>query len=273
MTHEYAIEAAGLRKRYGQTTVLDGLDLRIPRASVLALLGPNGAGKTTAVRLLSTLTVPDGGRATVAGHDVVTDPASVRRAISLTGQYAALDELQTGTENLRMIGRLAGLSPRAARARAAELLDRFELVAAAARRVGTYSGGMRRRLDLAASLVRPVEVLFLDEPTTGLDPRSRLRMWELVSELRADGTTVLLTTQYLEEADRLADRIVVIDTGRVVAEGTASELKRQVADHRLELIATGPEAYSQLATRAAALTTEAPAPSARGSTNSIRIAR
>ena len=257
MTHEYAIEAEGLRKRYGQNTVLDGLDLRIPRASVLALLGPNGAGKTTAVRLLSTLTAPDGGRATVAGHDVVADPASVRRAISLTGQYAALDELQTGTENLRMIARLAGLSPRSARARAAELLDRFELVAAGARRVGTYSGGMRRRLDLAASLVRPVEVLFLDEPTTGLDPRSRLRMWELVSELRADGTTVLLTTQYLEEADRLADRIVVIDAGRVVAEGTASELKRQVADHRLELIATGPDAYSQLATRAATLTVAA----------------
>jgi ABC-2 type transport system ATP-binding protein len=254
MTHEFAIEAAGLRKRYGQTTVLDGLDLRVPRASVLALLGPNGAGKTTAVRLLSTLSIPDGGHAAVAGHDVVADPASVRRAISLTGQYAALDELQTGTENLRMIGRLAGLSARAARARAAELLDRFDLVAAGARRVGTYSGGMRRRLDLAASLVRPVEVLFLDEPTTGLDPRSRIRMWELVSELRAAGTTVLLTTQYLDEADRLADRIVVIDTGRVVAEGTAAELKRQAADHRLELIATDSDAYAQLTTRAGALT-------------------
>jgi ABC-2 type transport system ATP-binding protein len=254
MTHEYAIEADGLRKRYGQMTVLDGLDLRVPRASVLALLGPNGAGKTTAVRLLSTLTPPDGGRATVAGHDIVVDPAGVRRAISLTGQYAALDELQTGSENLRMIGRLAGLSARSARARAAELLERFELVAAGARRVGAYSGGMRRRLDLAASLVRPVEVLFLDEPTTGLDPRSRMRMWELVSELRSGGTTVLLTTQYLEEADRLADRIVVIDSGRVVAEGTASELKARVADHRLELIATGPDAYRQLATRAAALT-------------------
>jgi ABC-2 type transport system ATP-binding protein len=254
MTHELAIEANGLRKRYGQTIVLNGLDLQVPRASVLALLGPNGAGKTTAVRLLSTLTAPDGGRATVAGHDVVADPAGVRRAISLTGQYAALDELQTGTENLRMIGRLAGLSGRAARARAAELLDRFDLVAAGARRVGTYSGGMRRRLDLAASLVRPVEVLFLDEPTTGLDPRSRIRMWELVSELRAAGTTVLLTTQYLDEADRLADRIVVIDTGRVVAEGTAAELKRQAADHRLELIATDSDAHARLTTRAGALT-------------------
>jgi ABC-2 type transport system ATP-binding protein len=257
MTKEPAIEADGLRKRYGQTTVLDGLDLQVPRATVLALLGPNGAGKTTTVRLLATLTTPDGGHATVAGHDVVADPAAVRRAISLTGQYAALDELQTGTENLRMIGRLAGLSGRAARSRAAELLDRFDLVAAGARRVGTYSGGMRRRLDLAASLVRPVEVLFLDEPTTGLDPRSRIRMWELVSELRDAGTTVLLTTQYLEEADRLADQIVVIDAGRVVAEGTAAELKRQAADHRLELIATDPDAYTQLAARAGELTVAA----------------
>ena len=254
MTTELAIQADGLRKRYGQTTVLDELDLRVPRASVLALLGPNGAGKTTAVRLLSTLSTPDGGRATVAGHDVVADPAGVRRAISLTGQYAALDELQTGAENLRMIGRLAGLPARSARSRAAELLERFDLVAAAGRRVATYSGGMRRRLDLAASLVRPVEVLFLDEPTTGLDPRSRIRMWELVAELRDAGTTVLLTTQYLEEADRLADRIVVIDAGRVVAEGTAAELKRQAADHRLELIATNPDAYVHLTTRAAALT-------------------
>jgi ABC-2 type transport system ATP-binding protein len=257
MTQELAIEADGLRKRYGDTTVLDGLDLRVQRASVLALLGPNGAGKTTAVRLLSTLTAPDGGRATVAGHDVVADPAGVRRSISLTGQYAALDELQTGTENLRMIGRLAGLSARLARTRAAELLDDFDLVAAGARRVGTYSGGMRRRLDLAASLVRPVEVLFLDEPTTGLDPRSRIRMWELVSELRAAGTTVLLTTQYLEEADRLADRIVVIDCGRAVAEGTAVELKRRAADHRLELVATEPDAYTQLARRAGELTVDA----------------
>jgi ABC-2 type transport system ATP-binding protein len=253
MRHNLAIEADGLRKRYGPTTVLDGLNLQVPRASVLALFGPNGAGKTTAVRLLSTLTTLDGGRATVAGHDVVADPASVRRAISLTGQYAALDELQTGTENLQMIGRLAGLSARAARARAAELLDRFDLVEAGSRRVGTYSGGMRRRLDLAASLVRPVEVLFLDEPTTGLDPRSRMRMWELVSELRSAGTTVLLTTQYLEEADRLADRIVVIDAGRIVAEGTSTELKRRAADHRLELIASSPDAYMQLATRAGEL--------------------
>jgi ABC-2 type transport system ATP-binding protein len=253
MTQDLAIEADGLRKRYGQTTVLDGLDLRVPRASVLALLGPNGAGKTTAVRLLSTLTAPDGGSATVAGHDIVANPAGVRRAISLTGQYAALDELQTGTENLRMIGRLAGLPARTARARAAELLDRFDLAAAAGRRVGTYSGGMRRRLDLAASLVRSVEVLFLDEPTTGLDPRSRIRMWEVVAELRSAGTTVLLTTQYLEEADRLADRIAVIDAGRLVAEGTAAELKRRTADHRLVLVATDPEAHDRMSARAGAL--------------------
>jgi len=253
MTDTLAIEAEGLRKRYGQTTVLEGLDLRVPRASVFALLGPNGAGKTTTVRLLSTLTTPDGGRARVAGHDVVSDRAGVRRAISLSGQYAALDELQTGTENLRMIARLAGLPARTARARAAELLERFDLVQAGGRRVGTYSGGMRRRLDLAASLVRPVEVLFLDEPTTGLDPRSRMRMWELVSELRTAGTTVLLTTQYLEEADRLADRLAVIDAGRIVAEGTAAELKRRAADHRLELIATDSEAYTRLAARAGEL--------------------
>jgi ABC-2 type transport system ATP-binding protein len=252
MTPDLAIDADGLCKRYGQTRVLDGLSLRIPRASVFALLGPNGAGKTTTVRLLSTLTAPDGGRATVAGHDVVADVAGVRRAISLTGQYAALDELQTGAENLRMIGRLAGLPRRASRARAAELLERFDLIEAAGRRVGTYSGGMRRRLDLAASLIRPVQVLFLDEPTTGLDPRSRLRMWELVSELRDSGTTVLLTTQYLEEADWLADRIAVIDGGRLVAEGTAAELKRRTADHRLDLLAAGAEAYTGLLVRARA---------------------
>ena len=252
MTPDLAIDADGLCKRYGDTTVLDGLSLRVPRASVCALLGPNGAGKTTAVRLLSTLTAPDGGRATVAGHDVVAEIAAVRRAISLTGQYAALDELQTGAENLRMIGRLAGLSRGAARARAAELMRRFELSDAAGRRVGTYSGGMRRRLDLAASMIRPVEVLFLDEPTTGLDPRSRQRMWELVAALRDAGTTVLLTTQYLEEADRLADRIAVLDAGRLVAEGTVSELKRRTADHRLDLIAAGADAFAWLRSRARA---------------------
>ena len=252
MTPALAIEADGLRKRYGADTVLDGLSLQVPRATVFALLGPNGAGKTTTIRLLSTLTAPDGGRATVAGHDVVADVGGVRRAISLTGQYAALDELQTGAENLRMIGRLAGLRSRTAKARATELLRRFDLTDAGGRRVATYSGGMRRRLDLAASLVRPVQVLFLDEPTTGLDPRSRLRMWELVAELRDSGTTVLLTTQHLEEADRLADRIAVIDAGRLVAEGTASELKRRTADHRLDLVAEGADAYGCLVDRARA---------------------
>jgi ABC-2 type transport system ATP-binding protein len=252
MTPALAIEADGLRKRYGADTVLDGLSLQVPRATVFALLGPNGAGKTTTIRLLSTLTAPDGGRATVAGHDVVGDVAGVRRAISLAGQYAALDELQTGAENLRMIGRLAGLTSRTAKARATELLRRFDLSDAGGRRVATYSGGMRRRLDLAASLIRPVQVLFLDEPTTGLDPRSRLRMWKLVAELRDSGTTVLLTTQYLEEADRLADRIAVIDAGRLVAEGTASELKRRTADHRLRLIAAGTGAYADLYARARA---------------------
>jgi len=252
MTPDLAIDADGLRKRYGRTTVLDGVSLRVPRASVFALLGPNGAGKTTTVRLLSTLTAPDGGRATVAGHDVVADVAGVRRAISLTGQYAALDELQTGTENLRMVGRLAGLSRRAAGARATELLERFDLSQAGGRRVSTYSGGTRRRLDLAASMVRPVQVLFLDEPTTGLDPRSRLRMWELVAELRDSGTAVLLTTQHLEEADRLADRIAVLDAGRVVAEGTAAELKRRAADHRLQLTAADSGSYTRLLDRAGA---------------------
>ena len=252
MTTNLAIDADGLRKRYGRTVVLDGLSLRVPRASVFALLGPNGAGKTTAVRLLCTLTAPDGGRAAVAGHDVVADVAAVRRVISLTGQYAALDELQTGAENLRMIGRLAGLSGRVARARATELLQRFDLTEAAGRRVATYSGGMRRRLDLAASRDPPVEVLFLDEPTTGLDPRGRMAMWELVAELRDSGTTVLLTTQYLEEADRLADRIAVIDAGHLVAEGTASELKRRTADHRLDLVAADADAYARLHDRARA---------------------
>jgi ABC-2 type transport system ATP-binding protein len=246
MTQDCAIEADGLRKRYGQTTVLDGLDLQVPRASVLALLGPNGAGKTTAVRLLTTLTTPDGGRATVAGHDVVAHPARVRRAISLTGQYAALDELQTGAENLVMIGRLLELHAPAARARARELLTEFDLLDAADRRVGTYSGGMRRRLDLAASLVARPEVIFLDEPTTGLDPRSRQAMWALVAGLAGAGVTVLLTTQYLEEADQLADRIAVLDDGAIVAEGTAEELKEQVAGKRLDLRLADTAAFDRL---------------------------
>jgi ABC-2 type transport system ATP-binding protein len=199
------------------------------------LLGPNGAGKTTMVRILSTLVRADGGRATVAGFDIARQRHQVRRSISLTGQYASLDDLQTGAENLRMMGRLAGLSRADSRRRADELLDRFDLTAAASRRVGTYSGGMRRRLDLAASLVGRPAVIFLDEPTTGLDPRSRQAMWRIVTELAGAGTTVFLTTQYLDEADRLADRIVVLDAGRAVASGTPAELKTRYAQQRLDL--------------------------------------
>jgi ABC-2 type transport system ATP-binding protein len=249
MTDDLAIEAVGLTKTYDAVTVLSGLDLEVQQGSVFALLGPNGAGKTTTVRLLATLTTPDGGRAAVAGHDVIRERSEVRRAISLTGQYAALDALQTGAENLRMMARLAGLPPRAARRRAGELLERFDLVAAGDRRVATYSGGMRRRLDLAASLVRRPEVLFLDEPTTGLDPRSRRQMWSLVGELTATGVTVLLTTQYLEEADRLADQIAVIDHGAVVAQGTAAELKATVAAQRLDLTLADDGAYRSLEAR------------------------
>jgi ABC-2 type transport system ATP-binding protein len=232
---EPAVEAVGLQKSYGDVRVLDGVDLSVRRGSVLALLGPNGAGKTTTVKILSTLVAPDGGRARVAGHDVVRERRAVRRQISLTGQYAAVDALQTGAENLFTMARLAGLSRAASRARAAELLERFGLAEAAGRRAGTYSGGMRRRLDLAAGLVGRPAVLFLDEPTTGLDPRSRQAMWDVIGELVADGVTVFLTTQYLEEADRLAERIAVIDGGRIVAEGTAAELKRRVAGPRLDL--------------------------------------
>ncbi|WP_309114554.1 ATP-binding cassette domain-containing protein [Saccharothrix sp.] len=229
------VEAADLRKRYGPTVVLDGLDLRVAAGSVFALLGPNGAGKTTTIRILTTLSRPDGGLARVAGHDVLRDPARVRAAISLTGQYAAVDAEQTGRENLAMIGRLRHLGRAGARRRADELLERFDLVRAADRRVKTYSGGMRRRLDLAMSLVARPEVIFLDEPTTGLDPASRATMWDAIRDLVHTGTTIFLTTQYLEEADRLADRIVVLHRGKVAAEGTADALKAQVGGDRVDL--------------------------------------
>jgi ABC-2 type transport system ATP-binding protein len=229
------VEASGLRKVYGPNTVLDGIDLKVREGEVLALLGPNGAGKTTAVRILSTLTRPDGGSARVAGHDVVREAAQVRAAISLTGQYAAVDAEQTGRENLVMAARLMHLGRRGAARRADELLERFDLVGAGARRVRTYSGGMRRRLDLAMSLVAAPRVIFLDEPTTGLDPASRTTMWDAITDLVRGGTTILLTTQYLEEADRLADRIVLIDGGRVAASGTADSLKAQVGGERLVL--------------------------------------
>ncbi|MEV6953829.1 ATP-binding cassette domain-containing protein [Streptomyces sp. NPDC051183] len=256
-THDLGIHAAGLTKSYGALRVLDGIDLAVPRGSVLALLGPNGAGKTTTVRILATLTAADSGTARVAGHDTATARSRVRERISLTGQFAAVDELLTGTETLRMMGRLTGLSPRAARTRADELLARFGLTDAAGRTAKTYSGGMRRRLDLAASLVSRPEVIFLDEPTSGLDPRSRQGMWDLVRELRADGATVLLTTQYLEEADQLADRVAVLADGRIAAEGTPAELKSRVAGHRLDLTLTTGAAYEALAPRAVHLDPEA----------------
>ncbi|MQA17094.1 MAG: ATP-binding cassette domain-containing protein [Pseudonocardiaceae bacterium] len=225
---DHAIRAEGLVKRYGETTALDGVDLAVRTGTVLGLLGPNGAGKTTAVRVLATLLQPDAGHATVGGYDVVRDAHRVRQLIGLTGQYASVDEALTGTENLLLIGRLLGMSRRAAKARARELLARFQLEDAASRAAKTYSGGMRRRLDLAASLVGRPALLYLDEPTTGLDPRSRLELWGLVRSLVADGVTVLLTTQYLEEADQLADEIAVIDEGRVIATGAPDELKAKI---------------------------------------------
>jgi ABC-2 type transport system ATP-binding protein len=246
MPEEWAVEAMGLEKSYGAVRVLHGVDLRVAPGSVFSLLGPNGAGKTTTVRILATLVRADAGQARVAGFDVLRERSRVRRAISLTGQYAALDEAQTGLENLRMMGRLSGLSRRHARLRASGLLERFELTDAARRRVATYSGGMRRRLDLAASLVAAPSVIFLDEPTTGLDPRSRQALWQLISELAGAGVTIFLTTQYLEEADQLADQIAVLDGGRVVARGTPAELKRRVADSRLDLELTDQAGYDQV---------------------------
>ncbi|WP_330297925.1 ABC transporter ATP-binding protein [Streptomyces sp. NBC_00503] len=254
-TNDLGIHATALTKSYGDLRVLDGVDLAVPRGSVLALLGPNGAGKTTTVRLLATLTAPDpdSGTALVAGYDITADRALVRQRISLTGQFATVDDLQTGSEMLRTTGRLCGLSARAARSRADELLARFGLAEAAGRTAKSYSGGMRRRLDLAASLIARPEVIFLDEPTAGLDPRSRQDLWDLVRELRADGTSVLLTTQYLEEADRLADRVAVLAGGRIAAEGTSAELKSRVPGHRLDLTLASRAAYDALAPRAARL--------------------
>jgi daunorubicin resistance ABC transporter ATP-binding subunit len=236
MTETPAIEAVGLVKNYGKTKALAGFDLTVPPGTVYGLLGPNGAGKTTAVRVLATLLRPNGGRAQVLGHDVVTQAADVRRVIGLTGQYAALDEYLTGRANLIMIGQLSRLTAAGARQRADELLERFSLTEAAGRAVKTYSGGMRRRLDLAASLIGHPAVLFLDEPTTGLDPSARAMMWDIVRALAADGTTLLLTTQYLEEADQLARRVAVMDGGKVIAEGTPDELKTSVGGEHLEIV-------------------------------------
>jgi daunorubicin resistance ABC transporter ATP-binding subunit len=243
-----AIEAEGLVKRYGKTTALNGLDLTVAQNTVYGLLGPNGAGKTTAVRVLATLLRADGGRARVLGRDVRDDAAGVRRVIGLTGQYAALDEYLTGRSNLIMIGELSRLTAKAARRRADELLAQFDLTDAAGRAVKTYSGGMRRRLDLAASLIGHPAVLFLDEPTTGLDPSARALMWDIVRQLVVDGTTLLLTTQYLDEADQLADRIAVIDDGKVIAEGAPGDLKASMGGQRILItLADGSDAAAAAA--------------------------
>ena len=235
MKKDNVIEAKGLKKSYGKNSVLKGVDITVERGTMLALLGPNGAGKTTTVKILSTLLGFDEGTVTIEGHDVKSEADKVRSVIGLTGQSAAVDELLTGRENLIMMGRLYHLTKQSAVARAQELLEEFNLVDAAERPVKTYSGGMRRRLDLAVSLIAVPPVIFLDEPTTGLDPRSRMAMWEIIENLKKKGSTILLTTQYLEEADQLADRIVVIDGGKVIAEGTAKELKAKVGKDRLEL--------------------------------------
>lgn len=232
---DYAITVKGLQKAYGKNEVLKGVSFNVRQGSMLALLGPNGAGKTTTVRILSTLLHKDAGDITIAGHDLETQADKVRSVIGLTGQSAAVDELLTGRENLVMMGRLYRLTKKSAKARADELLIEFDLEGAADRPAKTYSGGMRRRLDLAVSLIATPPIIFLDEPTTGLDPRSRLAMWDIIQKLMANGTTILLTTQYLEEADQLADQIIVIDGGKVIAEGTAAELKRKVGKDRLEL--------------------------------------
>ncbi|MDG4858430.1 ATP-binding cassette domain-containing protein [Streptomyces sp. T-3] len=255
----YAIRAEGLVKKYGDFTALDGVDLEVPAGKVVGVLGPNGAGKTTTVRMLATLLRPDAGHATIGGHDVVKDPVRVRQLIGLTGQFASVDETLTGAENLVLIARLLGLSRRDAKARAAELLENFSLTDAAKRPIATFSGGMRRRLDLAASLVGRPSVLFLDEPTTGLDPHARQEVWDVVKGLVADGSTVLLTTQYLEEADQLADSITVFDKGRKVAEGRPGELKRRVGGQILQVRPSDAVDVPQVATILAELSGHAAA--------------
>jgi ABC-2 type transport system ATP-binding protein len=255
---EPAISVSGLRKAFGDVQALDGVDLEVAQGTVLGLLGPNGAGKTTAVRVLTTLLKPDAGTARVAGLDVVRDAARLRERIGLAGQYAAVDENLTGLENLTMVGRLYGEGRAAAKRRGRQLIERFDLVDAADRPVKTYSGGMRRRLDLGAALVASPPVLFLDEPTTGLDPRSRLEVWATIEDLVADGSTVLLTTQYLEEADRLAGTIAVIDHGRVIAEGAPDELKDRVGGERLEVRLEDPRAASAAVEALAPMSDERP---------------
>lgn len=249
----HAVEAESLVKTYGRVRAVDGIDLQVPEGTVVGVLGPNGAGKTTIVRILTTLLRPDSGRAWVAGVDVIRNPDRVRRMIGLAGQYAAVDQYLTGRENLVMVGRLYHLGHKRARARAEELLERFDLIDAGERITSGYSGGMRRRLDLAASLIVGPRVLFLDEPTTGLDPRSRIVMWDVIAELVAGGTTLVLTTQYLEEADRLAHSIAVIDRGRVIARDTADALKKQFSREQLEIVVHTPAMIAPTVTVLAAL--------------------
>jgi len=249
MGSDLAIEVTGLRKAYGRLAVLSGVDLAVERGSVYSLLGPNGAGKTTTVRILATLARADAGTARVAGLDVAAERHRVRRKISLTGQYTAIDGAQTGAENLRMMGRLAGLTAAQARRRSGELLEQFDLTDAARRRAATYSGGMRRRLDLAASLMGHPEVIFLDEPTTGLDLRSRQAMYEVITGLAESGVTIFLTTQYLAEADLLASRVSVLDGGRIVADGSPGQLKRQVGGQRLDIVLGTPQALEEAGRR------------------------
>ena len=259
MSERAAVLVEGVKKRFGSVQALDGVSFRVPQGTVLGLLGPNGAGKTTMVRILTTLLLPDEGRAEVQGFDVVSDTDQIRKRIGLAGQYAAVDETLTGRENIELVGRLYHLPKPEARHRAQQLLHRFDLVDAADRTVRTYSGGMRRRLDLGASLVGQPSVLFLDEPTTGLDPRSRLDLWKIIRELVAEGTTVVLTTQYLDEADELADRIVVIDHGLVIAEGTSDQLKARVGGDVIEVMALHPEQVREVAQLAVQAAGAAPA--------------
>jgi oleandomycin transport system ATP-binding protein len=267
-----AIEATGLIKEFGKTKALDGVDLIVPQGRVLGLLGPNGAGKTTVVRILATLLRPDGGQARVCGYDVQRDAYQVRQLAGLTGQYASVDEGLSGTNNLVMIGRLLGIPRAQAKARAAELLDRFDLTDAAGRPAKTYSGGMRRRLDLAASLVGSPRVLYLDEPTTGLDPRSRTDVWRMVRELVTDGVTVLLTTQYLDEADQMAHDIVVIDHGKVIATGTPNELKAKTGGQVLEVAPADLARLDDVSAALAELTRERPSANENGDRLTVQVA-